>query len=58
MSYWFKVEQDGWKVAGGYCTDKATAEREAKHYGFVYGLDGPVKITVRKCPVRKKSDKE
>ena len=51
----FKVVQNGEVQASGYASDRTTAEREANHYAMMYGQDGPVKVTVRKCPERKQT---
>lgn len=40
----FRVVQDGLEVASTWATKREDALREAWHYGFVYGQDGPVEV--------------
>ena len=48
MSRWkFSVEQDGIVVARGDAPSQEDAEREAAHYGMMYGQDGPVVVSVK-----------
>ena len=52
--YVFYVRQNGEVEAKGFCPDRETAEREAGHYAMMYSQDGPVKVSIRKCPERKR----
>lgn len=41
MNRWrFKITENGSWVAGGDCSDRDTALREAAHYAMQYGQDG------------------
>jgi hypothetical protein len=50
----FKIEQAGMVVAKGFAPTYRDALREASHYAMMYEQDGPLKVSVRKCPKRKK----
>ena len=52
--HFFSIYQDGIKVAGGYCPNRAAAEQMAAHYAMQYAQDGPVKVRIRKAPARKR----
>jgi hypothetical protein len=52
--YVFKIEQDNMVVAKGFCPNYHRALQEASHYAMMYEQDGPVKVSVRKCPEHKR----
>lgn len=50
MQRWeFEIKQGGMIVASGDCPNKADALREAAHYVFMYGQDGPLEVAVKKA---------
>lgn len=53
----WQVKQGGMVVAKGFAPDRPRAEAECSHYGFQYQMDGPVEVTVRKCPKRKRKSR-
>ena len=51
----FSIRQGGITVAGGSGPMEAV-KREAAHYAMIYGLDGPVRVTIRKSKPRKQKE--
>jgi len=51
--YRFDVHQGDTIVASASAANREAAKREADHYAFMYGQDGPVKVVERKSYAHK-----